>query len=199
MNNRIVITYLDDTIDPILSKFLKDDYKFKDVTLDYQEITYNQQRNTYEDIIKKIIELNTNLLVLDYKLYENKEQGKINGEDFSVLLKTFLPFLRIVIITQDEKLKIPDVIYKFKTRTKKNYIEYYGRELKHFLDNSIIQITRQHKILEDIINKKSFNKLTTQKIESLLNNNLLYDELKPSDIDKLVNQIKEIENLINDK
>lgn len=201
MMEKINVLYIDDDIDPIISKclakYMSGDRKALDI--DYKEIQFEDSLG-YEDLIRDERVYTANVILIDSQLFKNKTalSGKYTGEEFRLVLKKMLPYIQVIVITQNPlNQDFPSTISKYNSEMKETADEYYKEKLIKLLDLAIMKVCEYRKV-ESIINDEMDNKYWVEKIRDSLEGISIYDELSKSDIDRLVEEFKKIQEAIND-
>lgn len=194
----IKLIYIDDKIDPVISKNLsmyrKDDINIK---VRYDEVKFDL-KSGYESLIRDSRVNSANVILIDSQLFQNSTvtNGKYTGEQFKLILKKIFPYIEVIVITQNE---IPDeftsTIAKYNPKKGQSADEYYGKVLNIQIDEAIKRVCEYRAILADIKSDPDTSYII-DKINNSLDGIDAYDELKKSDIDKIVDLFMKLqENL----
>lgn len=189
------LMYIDDDIDIQLSKRLKKDFgEF------YFEQKYDNNTMDYNDLLNIIDAKKPNIVLIDQVLFTNAKVAEpYTGDEFRLILKQYNAFMVTYIITQNEVNNPYDTIKKHSRYDQYNEIEeYYINEVRPFIDKAIANLNDSYRVYEMLNKRKNFNRLMVEKIKNLLDGITDYNELKPEDIDRLVEMFKEVEAKIND-
>lgn len=193
---RINLVYIDDQIDPLLSKHLSE-YQPDGIEIHYDEVKFDCE-NGYESLIKDNLVKSANIIFIDSRLFENStaSSGKYTGEQFKLILKKYYPFIEVIVITQNE---IPEqyssTIAKYNLAIEGTSDEYYNNLFQKNIDSAIARICEYRAILSDIKIDSEIS-CTVEKINNSLEGIDRYDELNKTDIDKIVELFKKLqENL----
>ena len=191
----IKLVYVDDRIDATLSRYL-DEYcsQYPSPNLMYQEIHFLKE-DTYEDLLLNEGIRTTNILLIDSRLFEEADAGneKFTGEEFRVILGKSFPYIEVVVISQN----ILDVSWSCveKCKGNRNYKEaeaYYNGKLRATLEEKIKIIRETRKIIEKLESRESIDRMLIEKIRHLANGSADYDELKVSDIDRIIQAFNDL-------
>lgn len=193
---QIKLIYIDDKIDPVISKHLAMYHK-DDIDVSYDEVKFDLGSG-YESLIRDKRVNGANVIFIDSQLFQNStaSNGKYTGEQFKLILKKIFPYIEVIVITQNE---IPEeftsTIAKYNPKDGGSADAYYEEILNNQIDEAIKRICEYRAIVSEI---KADN--DTSYIIDKINNSLdgidTYDELKKSDIDNIVELFKKLqENL----
>ena len=194
----IGITYIDDNMDLELQKYFDKEYHNQDYNIIFKCKKFDPNIG-YEELINDEKVRNANIIIIDSKLFENKNanSGKFTGEEFKLILKKVFPFIEVIIITQNEIdgeiEKVPKFNSKEQNCSKKHYDEY----LLPLINKSIKKIIETRKIFEIMEKNENLEKPLVEKIINSLNGLDEYDELSKTDIDELIEAFKKLEEKVN--
>ena len=192
----INILYIDDNFQVQLSQYLANNFSKIESGFTYEEIKFSPD-TTIAELLNNTKILNANIIILDSRLFQNAsvEEDKFNVEEVKTILQKFLPFVEILIISQNDSVEGYDFIKKFKSsRTETNYVEYYDKLLLGKIQESIKKIKVSRKMVSKIISSGRFDESIINKIRDSIDGILVYDELRKSDIDELIKAFKELES-----
>ena len=191
----INIVYIDDRIDPLLSRYLDEYCSFSDNTaLLYAEVPFNS-KDTYESLLRNETVRTANVLLIDSRLFEeaNIGSGMFSGEEFRVILNKLLPYIEVVVISQNDLDIKWSVVEKCKGARDYNHVkQYYDENLRPILNNKCSIVDETWKIIERLQTDKSIDVALVEKIQRIANGETEYDELKASDIDRIVQTFQEL-------
>lgn len=192
----IKVIYIDDKIDPFISRNLSR-YRKDDIDVSYDEVKFDL-KSRYESLIRDSRVNSANVILIDSQLFQNSTvtNGKYTGEQFKLILKKIFPYIEVIVITQNE---IPEeftsTIAKHNPKDDSLADEYYGKVLNKQIDEAIKRICEYRAIVADM-KEDSDTDYIIDKINNSLDGINAYDELKKSDIDKIVDLFKKLqENL----
>lgn len=192
----IAIVYVDDVINQHISRYL-DNYCFdcSDYNLIYEEVTFSSG-DTYESLLQEVKIRTANILLIDSKLFEEatvRAAGMFSGEEFGIILNKLFPYIEVVIISQNALNIKYNVVEKCKGETDYTQAkEYYDEKLMPVLEDKISAIVDTREIIERLRENNTIDRVIIEKIYDTANGGGQYDELKASDIDKLVNMLNQI-------
>lgn len=208
-DQKLTILYIDDSPDPWLSFYLTDFVEKNKASINklnyslvYEECQFDSSISPQEFLYKDQI-VNADIFIIDSRLFENQTDVKRNrrykGEELELLLRKVRPFTEVIVISQKRiSSKQTNIVPKCSFGPNASIEEYkahYDKKLR--LDdkiNSIIGIrTALRKFLENAVWSVSLRR----KIQESLNFIPNYDELSPSDIDRLVEAFQKIERKID--
>lgn len=201
----IRIVYVDDKIDEIISKFVSQIYCSQQHTMfrssqvvnkKYTEIQFDATKG-YEHLIQDTRIRSANVVLIDNRLFEERAAtvGRFSGKQFKVILRKLLPFVEVIIITQDESLIGENVIRKFSNRHGESPDEYYMENLAPPLDTAIREVLDFKALADDLAQSSDVEKMLIDKILFSLKGDTSYDSLTKSDIDSLIASFKELKNV----
>lgn len=185
----IKIVYVDDRVDPTLSRYLNEYICQQAVpNLLYQEIPFSKEY-TYEELLRDEIIRTANILLIDSRLFEEADVGneKFTGEEFRVILSKLFPYIEVVVISQN----VLDITWNCVEKCKghRSFDEakiYYDAKLQPTLEEKIRIIRETRKLIARLETRGNIDQVLVEKIRNLANGTDEYDELKVSDIDRLV-------------
>lgn len=196
---QIKIVYIDDSPEPELSRYL-DDYRYDGCVITHDEdITFNPEEG-YEKLINNQCVREANIILIDSKLFENRTQSvsKFTGEEFKLILRKHFPFIEVVVVTQKE---IEDGFLKFPKYNSQHHqgtaYDYYKDYLPETLNIAVKNILDYRKIAINMKNNMSLESVLVEKITNSLDGIGTYDELTKSDIDKVVEAFKEVQEVLH--
>ncbi len=192
----IKMLYVDDLPDPEISRCL-DEYENDRIKINYMEIEFDDTYN-YKKLIKEIENNNINLLIIDSALYlESESRERFTGEQFKIILKKILPFIETIVISQNKQENDYDIIKKYnKENIKETIDEYYKDVLNNVITKKINEILMTREILSKFKEEKTIDELLIEKISLSLEGAEVYSELNIKDINKLIEEFKELKQVI---
>lgn len=202
MIREIRIAYIDDINDEILSKYISQTYcnqlytgRLNNVELKklYNEIKFDGQKG-YESLLQDTRVHSANVILVDNHLFEERSagSGKFSGKQFKVILRKLLPFVEVIIITQDESLTGDNIIHKFSGRNNEDPDSYYNQHLAPMLNSAINVVLEFEGLADDLRQSADVEKLLIEKILQSLQGDDSYDALTKADIDSLIESFKEL-------
>ena len=143
----IRITYIDDNMDLELQKYFDKEYHNQDYNIIFKCKEFDPDIG-YEEFINDEKVRNANIIIIDSKLFENKnaDSGKFTGEEFKLILKKVFPFIEVIIITQNEIDGEIEKVPKFNSKEQNCSKKHYDEHLLPLIDKSIKKIIETRKI-----------------------------------------------------
>lgn len=200
------LCYIDDHIDSFLSRSLKS--YVEDNTLVYQEFEF-QSDTTYVDLLKESKIIDSHILVIDSRLYENHEsQGDdvLTGEEFRVILKRVFPYKEVIVVSQNEGLD-DNILPKynppyFSTDYNSDSLledakRFYGERLFLLINDLVHDLKLANNVLSRIESKGYLDSFLLEEIKDLMDGEMAYSLLSEGDIDKLIQSFKELRDQYN--
>lgn len=202
--SEIRIVYVDDQGDEILSRYVSQIYCSQQYTPNsggsivnkkYSEIRFDGTKS-YENLIQDARIRSANVVLVDNHLFEERTTttGRFSGKQFKVILRKLLPFVEVIIITQDTSLVGENVIHKFSDRRGKDPDAYYTENLAPLLDTAIQEVLDFEALADDLTQSSDVEKMLIDKIINSLKGDSSYDSLTKSDIDSLIASFKELKD-----
>lgn len=191
ITEHIKITYIDDKIDPLLSNYLTKYVEKSNIkVLKYDEIKFEEEFD-YDSLINHDKFKNSDIVIIDSKLYENDNTRGNNytGEVFELLLRDRSPYVEVIVVTQNYVSENSATLKKavgWDTHEK-----YYKDNLKPLLDHFVKRVVEHKNKIKEEINKKNLDKASLERIEDLLNHNDSY-RLTSKDIDEIIRHFNNI-------
>lgn len=202
--SEIKIVYIDDQIDEILSRYISQVYcanktienlSRQDVKKIYAEIKFEGDQG-YEMLFRDADVRSANVILIDNHLFEERSagSGKFSGKQFKVILRKLLPFVEVLIITQDEQLNGNNIIHKFSSRNGEDPDLYYRENLNAILDAAIREVLEFESLAADLQQSTDVERVLVDKILLSLQGDDSYDALTKEDIDELIASFKELKD-----
>ncbi len=193
----INILYIDDKIDPHITKYLDSTIEINDVNIFTNEYEFNIESDTYKTILENEEIKKADIILIDSRLFENSHTGasKISGEEIKIILTKFFPFKNIIVISQNGTNKSLGILGKYKYSKSITPKEYYDNEWKDIIEKSIQEILIIRNINSQLKNNENIEIIVKEKIENSIAGISQYEELSKDDIDnciKIFLEIKEI-------
>lgn len=200
--SEIRIVYVDDQIDEILSCYISRNYCANDyidqssnqsVRKKYDEVKFEGEEG-YESLLNDERIRSANVILIDNHLFEEHlaGSGKFSGKQFKVILRKLLPFVEVLIITQDGQLNGDNIIHKFSSRHDDNHDSYYKDHLDNLLDEAINRVLEFEFLAADLNQSSDVKRSLIDKIMQSLQGDDSYDALTKADIDRLINSFQEL-------
>ena len=192
----IKMIYIDDSPDISLSKYL-DKFRSGLCQFDYSDIEFNSEEG-YESLINNTEVRTANIIFIDSKLFENRNtNGKFTGEEFKIILKKHLPFIEVIVITQNEVEEEYETIAKYDARSDKTAQDYYDSILTELIDHAVKNIFEYRKIASRMKENTIWEDVMIEKIENSLEGKDVYDELTKTDIDHIIGIFQELQEKVD--
>ena len=192
----IKMIYIDDSPDISLSKYL-DKFRSGLCQFVYSDIEFNSEEG-YESLINNTEVRTANIIFIDSKLFENRNtNGKFTGEEFKIILKKHLPFIEVIVITQNEVEEEYETIAKYDSRSDKTAQEYYDSILPELIDHAVKNIFEYRKIASRMKENTIWEDVMIEKIENSLEGKDVYDELTKTDIDHIIGIFQELQEKVD--
>lgn len=200
MINELLLTYIDDKPDALLSDFLNKRYTtFRNISINYEIFRFKND-DTYEKLFENSRIIESHIILIDSRLFENRQNGlnkKYTGEEFKTIARKIIPYVDVLVITQNDIDQNSNTIKKYCYNAKKCHLEYYEENLKPLLDSLCKDIITLRQGVKSLSETKNIDEFLFQKIESSLDKGEdTYDSLKKSDIDDIIKEFQKIEKLI---
>ena len=197
----IKIVYIDDSLDPVISKYLTD-IKIDEFEIDSLDIKFSTELG-YEGLIKNKNIETANIILIDSRLFENRtpSNGRFTGEEIKTILRKYFPFIEVIVITQNDVNEGYNTIKKYSSNSlsslEKGY-EYYNETLLPLLKNAVRNVYEYRNIVKAMKENSSWDTVLVQKILNSLEGRAVYDELTKTDIDKVIDEFKKLQEKLND-
>lgn len=196
------ICYIDDRIDGILDRYLDEYCKYsnQENKFDYHLSFYDYDfKNTdnYKTLLNNTEINRANIIVIDSRLFENENSSlsKFTGEQFKIILRQILPFIKTIVISQNETNADSLTIKKFNVDgsvSTEQYKNYYDSNLAPLLKNCIVGTIEEYKVLNQLALDNEVDSLLIGTIQSTIagiNDSALFEK---EDLDKLIELFKEV-------
>ena len=190
-NNGVIVGYVDDDIDFNLLSYLAKKYGGRVCSIKVES------NDTLDSVLKKIVENECNIVLLDSKLY--KDSGsfveKITGQNLEVVLASLFPYIYSLVISQEKDDKGLNYIEKYKgNSTDNSIVENYYKER---LDSILTEYEKKQRRIvltnrDETQKNLSIDKFLRDTIDGEIKRMPAYDITK-EDIDKLISKIGELE------
>ena len=204
----IRIVYVDDQIDEILSRYISRIYCAnayvnqslkQSMSKVYEEVKFEGEQG-YESLLHNAKIRSANVILIDNHLFEERSagSGKFSGKQFKVILRKLLPFVEVLIITQDEHLVGNNIIHKFSGRHGEDPDSYYKKHLDNVLDDALKEVLEFEFLADDLKQSADVEKILVERILQSLQGDDSYDALTKADIDSLISSFKELRGSCGD-
>ncbi len=189
----IKLLYIDDNVDPYISQYLYDEYRYVGVNIEYQQRPFNVE-DTYESLLSDKEVHSADIIIIDSRLFENASllDQKLAGEEFEIILRKVFPFKEVIVVTQNDVDEECRVIKKFGTFAGISSKDFFEKEWKPILDEAVEKIKLCRKLLKRIEEKNYVEKYFFEEIQQSLQGESGYDKLTVEDVDRLIAVFEEL-------
>lgn len=201
---KINVVYVDDRIDKIISKHMvawsEKSFKYNgnEIIKDYHEVRFDEEKG-YEDLIKNEVVTSANIILIDNHLFEEwSASSRFSGQQFKVLFKKLLPYIEVIIISQDNRLRTENTVVKFSGTGESDAESYYTENLDPCLDEAIKEVLALEEIALTMQSSSVIDKFLQDSILYSMKGDVAYEGLKKTDIDKLILAFRELKNDFNE-
>ncbi|MCD1655522.1 hypothetical protein K7J14_12550 [Treponema zuelzerae] len=202
MNTEIKIVYIDDISDEQISQYLDEIYS-KEPLIFQENQNVNIIKHTlevpfthnYKETLNDVRVKSANVILVDNHLFEEQasDGGKFSGKQFKIILRKILPFVEVLIITQDTSLKGENIIYKYPGgNIPETYTDYYNRNLAPALDKAIQENCYYQELAEELQQNTEIERFLIEKVLQSVHGDDSYDDLSKQDIDVLIQNFNEL-------
>jgi hypothetical protein len=194
---KIKILYIDDSPDTAFSKFLdnysQDNYEFESIDIEFKS------EDGYESLINSTDVRSANVIFIDSRLFENRNasEGKFTGEEFKIILKKYFPFIEVIVISQNDIDDKYETVAKYNANIGIPPEKYYESIIPPKMKYAIMNIHEARKIALLMEKNTSWESVLIEKITNSINGYGTYDELTKTDIDKVIDVFKVIQEKID--
>lgn len=203
MDKIIKICYVDDGIEIFLSEYLDDfcsnynESETGNYQLDYSETSFDISRDNYKTLLNNRDVNEANILIIDSNLFNDYEVGnqKLTGEKFKFILKYALPYIKTVVITQNDIKDDSMTLKKYRSQDKtKTATEHYDETLREKLLIHINQTIEDRNMYEQIMEDDGIDRQLSSSIDSAISGIVVETIFEKEDIDKLIEIFEEVKN-----
>ena len=198
----INLLYIDDGIDPGLSKYLDHKYHNTQHALEYNiqcsELEFKPE-DGYESLLKDERVREANIILIDSRLFENQtaSNGKFSGEEFKIVLKKFYPFIEVIVITQNGGDEALQIVEKYNLSCGISETEYYDKALSPQIDLAVKNVVQYWMLADKMKENENWEEILKEKVLDTLNGMDAYDELKKADIDQLISAFQKVQEKLD--
>lgn len=202
MKKFINICYIDDRIDNILDRYLDvfckkynqtNEYKYH---LAFSDYTFNSTDN-YKTLLSNSIINSSNIIIVDSRLFENENSSlsKFTGEQFKIILRQILPFIKTIVISQNATNSDSLTLKKFQTNGSmdlESSSEYYDKTLAPMLHRNILSAIEEFEVLNQLTLDNEVDPVLVGTIQSTIagiHDTALFEK---EDLDKLIKLFNEV-------
>lgn len=205
---KVVVTYVDDEIDPLLSKYLgqrlqadmHEMLRGESVQIEYREVTYVSDKG-YQGLLGDGRLRASNIVLLDSKLFklDAAKADLPTGEVVALLMRRYLPFVETFIITS-YKEELPascQVLAKYDHSKNADVApsEYYSSLLRGPISRAICSL-KVIRHAEAEMRSGSVEGPVREKVENSIHGISHFDELTTADVDRLIISFEELKKAI---
>lgn len=193
----INILYIDDTIDPHITKYLDSFIEITDVNISTNEYEFDIESDTYKTILENEEIKKADIILIDSRLFENSHTGasKISGQEIKIIITKFFPFKNIIVISQNGTDSRLGILGKYKYSKDLSPNEYYNDEWKGIIEKSIQDILIIRNINSQLKDNENIETIVKEKIENSIQGICQYEELSKEDIDDCIKTFLEIKEI----
>lgn len=184
---------LDKYLDEYCKKQNKDNkYDYQLEFVDY-EFKFN---DSYKTLLNNNLINQANIIVIDSRLFENENSNlsKFTGEQFKIILRQVLPFIKTIVISQNDSKSDSLTIRKFQsTNNAQTSNDYYNEFLEPILNESIIATIEEYKVLNQLSQENEVDSVligTIQNTISGIRDTALFEKEDLDNLIKLFNEVK---------
>ena len=196
----IKLLYVDDNVDPYISQYLFEEYRFEDINIVYMQRQFEAE-DTYESLLSDKDIHSADIIIIDSVLFENANLSnqKLAGEEFEIILKKVFPFKEVIVVTQNDIDEECSVIRKFDTSSGGNSKDFFEKEWKSVLDKAIERVKLCRRLLKRIEEKNYVEKYFFEEIQQSLQGETGYDTLTVADVDRLIAAFEDVKKEYDNK
>ena len=145
MTSDIKLTYIDDKLDPLLDEYLFT-LSEKEHIFEYDYYKFSSSEDSYQSLLENTNIASSDIIIVDSKLFENEfadSKSKFTGQELKIIYAIANPFIKIIVITQNNDLSKYGVIKKFATsrecsgREQEEANRYYDNVLRKEIETLI--------------------------------------------------------------
>ena len=163
----INVLYIDDKIDPHITKYLDSSIEITDVNIFTNEYEFNIESDTYKTILENEEIKKADIILIDSRLFENAHTGasKISGEEMKIIITKFFPFKNIIVISQNGPNASLGILGKYKHSKDLSLKEYYDSEWQNIIEKSIQEILIIRKINSQLNDNENIETIVKEKLK----------------------------------
>ncbi|ARO57744.1 hypothetical protein [Bacillus cereus] len=204
MKKKINICYIDDRLDNMLSRYLDEYCRGKNNSgsfkyhLEFSEYTFESTDN-YKTLLSNDSINRSNIIIVDSRLFENESSNlsKFTGEQFKIILRQVLPFIKTIVISQNASNSDSLTIRKFQATGLENNIEtsqkYYEEKLAEMLKINILETIEEFDVLSQLELDNEVDSVLIGTIQSTIagiQDTALFEKEDLDNLVKLFNEVK---------
>lgn len=200
MTSDIKLTYIDDKLDPLLVDYLYT-ISEKEHIFEYDEYKFDSSKDSYQSLLENTSIASSDIIIVDSKLFENEfadSKSKFTGQELKIIYAIANPFIKIIVITQNNDLSKYGVIKKFATsrkcsgREQEEANRYYDDILRKEIETLIKNVKEVRNVgrllAENILSYE--DSLIDEKANNLISKIPSYKDLTDEKINELIDLIK---------
>lgn len=200
MTSDIKLTYIDDKLDPLLVDYLYT-ISEKEHIFEYDEYKFDSSKDSYQSLLENTSIASSDIIIVDSKLFENEfadSKSKFTGQELKIIYAIANPFIKIIVITQNNDLSKYGVIKKFATsrkcsgREQEEANRYYDDILRKEIETLIKNVKEERNVgrllAENILSYE--DSLIVEKANNLISKIPSYKDLTDEKINELIDLIK---------
>ena len=200
MTRDIKLTYIDDKLDPLLVDYLYT-ISEKEHIFEYDEYKFDSSKDSYQSLLENTSIASSDIIIVDSKLFENEfadSKSKFTGQELKIIYAIANPFIKIIVITQNNDLSKYGVIKKFATsrkcsgREQEEANRYYDDILRKEIETLIKNVKEVRNVgrllAENILSYE--DSLIVEKANNLISKIPSYKDLTDEKINELIDLIK---------
>lgn len=192
------LVYIDDNPETALTRYLDEEFQSDNYEIVCSEIIFKPE-DGYESLLSDQRVSSANIILIDSWLFENRTAAdvKFTGEEFKLILKKLLPFIEVIVITQNGTDSEIRKIAKYDKSLAGSASEYYSSKLPKIINEAVADI-KQYRLLADLVRKNdTWEDVLKDKVIATLKGTNTYDKLTKDDVDSLILAFKEIQESLN--
>lgn len=207
LNKEINICYVDDNIDRMLNRYL-DQYceNFNNTRSDNYRLVFSEYTflttDNYKTLLKNNLINQANIIVIDSRLFENESSSlsKFTGEQFKIILRQVLPFIKTIVISQNSIDSDSVSISKYQSAGSpdKTYQQYYKESLEPILDKQIAATIEEFKVIEQLDEEKEIDEVLIDTIKTTISGIEDATLFSKEDLDELISIFNEVKDRYGD-
>lgn len=192
------LVYIDDNPETALTRYLDEEFQSDNYEIVCSEIIFKPE-DGYESLLSDQRVSSANIILIDSWLFENRTAAdvKFTGEEFKLILKKLLPFIEVIVITQNGTDSEIRKIAKYDKSLAGSASEYYSSKLPKIINEAVADI-KQYRLLADLVRKNdTWEDVLKDKVIATLKGTNTYDKLTKDDVDSLILAFKEMQESLN--
>ena len=195
-----VRTYIDDKLDPLLVDYLYTISENEHI-FEYDEYNFDSSKDSYQSLLENTNISSSDIIIVDSKLFENEfadSKSKFTGQELKIIYAIANPFIKIIVITQNNDLSKYGVIKKFATsrecsgREQEEANRYYDDVLRKEIE-TLIKNVKEVRNVSQLLSENILSyedSLIVEKANNLISKIPSYRDLTDEKINELIDLIK---------